>query len=71
MEGYKVKSSDTQIQISIDRSLVDIDSINNLLERLRVEELVKKAKFTEKVLNVAEEIKKNWWKKNKVKYMEG
>lgn len=71
MEGYRVKSSDTQIQISIDRSLVDIDSINNLLERLRVEELVKKAKFTEKVLNVAEEIKKNWWKKNKVKYMEG
>ncbi|HLG28956.1 MAG TPA: hypothetical protein VI387_01990 [Candidatus Brocadiales bacterium] len=71
MEEFSVKAIDNQIIITIDRSLVDIDSVNNLLVRLRIEQLIKKANFSEDVMKIAEEIKKNWWKENKDRYLEG
>jgi len=71
MDGFRVNSTDKEIQITVSRSLVDIAAINNLLARLRVEQLVKKANFTEEVVKVADEIKKSWWEKNKAIYMEG
>ncbi|MBM3240305.1 hypothetical protein FJZ31_28825 [Candidatus Poribacteria bacterium] len=71
MDGFRVNSTDKEIQITVSRSLVDIAAINNLLTRLRVEQLVKKANFTEEVVKVADEIKKSWWEKNKARYMEG
>lgn len=70
MEGFNISSSDTQIIITIDRSLVDINFVNNLVARLRVEQLIKKANFAEEILNVADEIKKEWWEKNKKSYLE-
>jgi len=71
MDGFRVNSTDKEIQITVDRSLIDIASINNLLARLRMEQLIKKANFAEEVVKVADEIKKNWWAKNKERYMEG
>jgi hypothetical protein len=71
MDDFRVKSTDKEIQITINRSLVDIAAINNLLARLRVEQIVKKANFTEAVVKVADEIKKSWWEKNKERYIEG
>lgn len=71
MEGFSISSSGNQIVITIDRSLVDINFVNNLVARLRVEQLIKKANFVEEILNVADEIKKEWWEKNKKSYLEG
>lgn len=71
MEEFSISSSDNQIVITIDRSLVDIDFVNNLVSRLRVEQLIKKANFAEEILNVAGEIKKDWWERNKKNYLEG
>jgi hypothetical protein len=69
MEEFSITSNDNQIVITIDRSLMDMDSINHLIERLRVEQLIKKANFTEDVLDIADEIKEDWWKKNKKEYL--
>ena len=71
MEGFSISSIGNQIVITIDRSLVDINFVNNLVERLRVEQLINKANFSEEILNVANQIKKEWWEKNKKSYLEG
>jgi hypothetical protein len=65
MEAFNIKSNNKQVIITIDKSLLDIDFINNLYSRLRVEELIKKANFKRDVVNVSENIKKDWWAKNK------
>jgi hypothetical protein len=69
MEGFSISSSDNQIVITIDRSLVDINLVNDLVARLKLEQLIKKANFAEKILNIAGEINKEWWGKNKKSYL--
>jgi hypothetical protein len=66
-----MNSVGNQVVITIDRSLISIDSLNKLFERLRLEELIKKANFSEEVLEIGKEIKSEWWQKNKKRYLEG
>jgi len=56
--------------ITIDKSSVDAVFLANLLDRLRIEQLVKKAEFDESILELSKKIKKNWWAKNKKKFLE-
>jgi hypothetical protein len=69
MEAVEVTSLRDRVVISIDKSLIDKESLLNLLDRLQVENLSQKANFDEKVLNISEEIKRNWWKENKDQFL--
>jgi hypothetical protein len=69
MSGIDIKTIKDQVIIMIDSSLINIDFLNNLYSRVRVEELVKKAKFDDKVVKIGEEIKGEWWRKNRIKYL--
>lgn len=71
MQTFSMNSVGNQVVITIDRSLISIDSLNKLFERLRLEELIKKANFSEEVLEIGKEIKSEWWQKNKKRYLEG
>jgi hypothetical protein len=69
MNAINIKTIKDQVVIKVDSSLINIDFLNKLYSRVRVEELAKKAKFDNKVVKIGEEIKKDWWKKNKNKYL--
>ncbi len=71
MEAVEITSSKDRVVISIDKSLVSKEYLLNLLDRLQVENLAKKADFDEKVLEISEEIKSNWWKENKDRFLNG
>lgn len=71
MQTFSMNSVGNQVVITIDRSLMSIDSLNKLFERLRLEELIQKANFSEEVLDIGKEIKSEWWQKNKERYLEG
>ena len=62
MEAVEVTSLKDRVVISVDKSLVSKEYLLNLLDRLQLENLAQKADFDEKVLEISEEIKKNWWK---------
>lgn len=62
MKGLNIQSEKNQIVIKIDRDTFDKNYLLSLLERMNVEQLAKKADFDESILDVADEIKKNWWK---------
>ena len=71
MEAVEVTSLKDRVVISIDKSLVSKEYLLNLLDRLQLENLLKKADFDEKVLDISEEIKSNWWKENKDQFLNG
>lgn len=71
MEAVEVTSVENRLVISIDKSLVSKDYLLNLLDRLQTESLIKKADFNERVLEISEEIKSNWWKENKDRFLNG
>ncbi|MFQ5823330.1 MAG: hypothetical protein ACE5JB_04675 [bacterium] len=65
MQAIEVKSTNDKVIITIDKEAVDIDFLTNLLNKFRVEQLIKKANFDEEIIKLSKEIKQDWWKKNK------
>lgn len=55
--------------ISIDRSAVDRQWLAQLIERLRLEELAFQFNFDEDVEAFGEQIKADWWEKNKSRFI--
>lgn len=71
MEAVEVTSLKDRVVISVDKSVVSKEYLLNLLERLQLENLAKKADFDEEVLEISEEIKRNWWEENKDQFLDG
>ena len=71
MQEFSIKSTGNQVVITFDRTFVDIESLNWIFRRLRVEELIHKADFSDEIVDLGAEIKRNWWQKNKEQYLEG
>ena len=55
--------------ISIDRSAIDRQWLVQLIERLRMEELAAQFDFGEDVETLGEQIKADWWTKNKGRFI--
>ena len=71
MEAIKIQSTESTIQIVLDKNVVNIDFLVDLMEQLRVEYLAKKIDFSEDIMSIGDEIKKNWWQKNKDEFLKG
>lgn len=69
MEAIELKSYKNKYLISLDKSYFDKEILYNLLERLRIEYLAKKINFNKSIEDLGEEIKEEWWKKNKDKFL--
>lgn len=70
MEALEIKSFDDKIVITISKRSVDPDFVVNLLNYLRIEELIRKADFKKDILQIGKEIQKDWWEKNKERFLE-
>ena len=55
--------------ISIDRSAVDRQWLTQLIERIRLEELAAQFDFGEDIEALGEQIKADWWAKNKSRFI--
>ncbi len=71
MKNFSIQSLGNQAVITVDLSFINIESLNRLFERLRVEQLVQKADFSDEVMEIGKEIKQNWWRKNREEYLKG
>lgn len=53
------------------KRLVSNDYVQNFIERLNVETIIQKSRLTEKeIMELSEKIKKDWWKKNRGRFIE-
>lgn len=71
MEAIQVSSTNGEVTIKLDKSKIDLDIILDFLERLRIEFLAKKIDFNEEILKISDEIKENWWSRNKDRFLTG
>jgi hypothetical protein len=69
MNPIEVTSTDDKIVITIERASLELSVLVDLLNRLRIEQLVQKANFSEQLTDIGEQIKKEWWEKNKDRYL--
>jgi hypothetical protein len=70
-KDFSIECVGNHAVIRVNLSLINIESLNKLIERLRFEELIKRAKFGDEVTEIGREIKKNWWQKNRDEYLKG
>ncbi len=71
MRNFSIQSVGNQAVITVDLSFINIESLNRLFERLRVEQLIRKADFSDEVNGIGKEIKHSWWQKNREQYLKG
>lgn len=60
-----VHSTDDKYILMFDKKSVNFKLILDFLERMKIEYLIEKAGFDESIEEIGEEIKRDWWAKNK------
>lgn len=66
MRGIALKTTPEKFFLTIDRNVINQEVLMRLIERLRFEYLVEKAALDkDDVDQLAEDIKSEWWEKNK------
>lgn len=69
MQAIDFQITGDKFLISIDKNLVDKEFLISLIEKIRLEYLARKVDFDESIEDLAEEIKADWWQKNKSKFI--
>lgn len=66
---FSYSSTDDKYIISIDRKYLKKDAFVELLQKIRLELLIQEAGFDEGIEELGEEIKADWWEKNKHRFI--
>lgn len=69
MQAIDLQTTDDRFLISIDKKFIDREFLLKLIDKIRLESLVRKADFDDDIEQLGEEIKADWWKKNKDRFI--
>ncbi|MFN3850686.1 MAG: hypothetical protein ACK4NY_14730 [Spirosomataceae bacterium] len=69
MTSIHLDTSNDKYLISIDKQAINKTWLVKLVEKLRKEELAKKFDFDEEIEEIGEQIKADWWKNNKHRFI--
>ena len=69
MTGISLSSTDQHFLLTIDKNMVTKAAIERLIARLRLEYLAEQANFDASIEEVGEEMKADWWAKNKARLL--
>jgi TATA-binding protein-associated factor Taf7 len=64
-QAITLQTTSNSFLITIDKKYIEQDVIFRLMNRIRLEYLVKTVDFDENIEILAEEIKSGWWENNK------
>ena len=71
MSPMTVQTTPQSVQITFDRTIVPMDMLVELLEKLRLEYLANEIDFTEEILEIGEESKRTWWQQQQHAFLRG
>lgn len=69
MEILTIDSQKDRYIISIEKEAFDKDFLLDILEKLKAEALAKKMNIGDDISELANEIKRDWWERNKGKFI--
>lgn len=67
--GINLQSTAENFIISIDKNFMDKVFLMKLLDKIRIEYLARKIAFDESIEDLGENIKQDWWEKNKARLL--
>lgn len=65
MEAISLETKDDKFLITLDKNSFSQEFVMQVVDRLRMENLAEKVAFADDIENLGEEIKTEWWNKNK------
>lgn len=65
MQTFQIARTSQSVQITMNTSGMDDDQLVEMLRRIQIEYLAKRVNFDDSILELAKEINKDWWQKNK------
>ena len=71
MNPITVETTGQTVHITFDKTLVPMDFLNDLLKTLEIEYLAKAINFSDEIIQVGEDLKKDWWQRNKGEFLKG
>jgi hypothetical protein len=71
MTAIQVQQTDSDVVINIPKSSIEPKLLLAILQRFRFEELIQKAAFQDDIEDFGDEIKNDWWQKNRETYLKG
>lgn len=64
MKNIEIENKGSLMILKLNKKAFDESYLISLVNRLRVEELAQKSKFTPDILSIAEQINQDWWDSN-------
>jgi hypothetical protein len=71
MEDLVIENKGNQLILKLNKKGFDDSYLISLVNRLQVENLAQKSKFTTDILTIAEQINQDWWSSNGEKFLKG
>ncbi len=69
MQAIDLQTTDDKFLLTIDKTFIDKEFLMRLIENIRLEYLARKVDFDESIEDLGEEIKEDWWQKNKSRFI--
>ena len=69
MTGLDIHSDNKKLVLSIDKENFSEEVLLEIMKVARLEYLLEKAGFKDEIVEIGNEIKSVWWKKNKNQYL--
>ena len=69
MNPIRIEDQNNQFLIRIDKDMVEKEVLVELLHRIRIEDLSKRADMSEDAEHLGEDIKADWWSANKERWI--
>ena len=71
MNPITIQTTEQTVQITFDKTVVPMDFLTDLLHTLEREYLAKTVNFSDDLLQLGEQIKQEWWQRNKRDFLKG
>ena len=65
MQSVQIKSTKDHLLISLDKKLMGQEELLRVFDYFQVEKLAQKAQLNDEISEVGEQMKADWWEKNK------
>lgn len=69
MDAIQIESQTDKYVISINKNLFNTDLLMELIERFQIEQMAQKIGIDESIVELGNEINKNWWQTNKHRFI--
>lgn len=71
MENLVIENIGNQLILKLNKKVFDKNFLISIVKKMELENLAIKSEFNQELMNIAEQINRDWWEANGDKFLEG